>query len=439
MSPTVRIQKQRDRTRRRRSRRISRLTRRGGFLLLFGVLALGSSYWLGRSELLYLGSFCALLPLVALAYVRFRRMHFAVTRSFSPSVVSVGHPTVVEVEITNLSQSASMEANWRDSWPWQPFSTIPARLPALLGRGPRPTKRGNSIRVRYSIQPPSRGVYQVGPMLVDFSDPFGLAEGAFTTGPTAELIVTPSVTALADGVVSIAAADGRTRINQRRAFGGEDDLMTREYRRGDALRRVHWRASAHHGELMVRQEEQRSHAEARLLLDTRRTNYPDALAHGAPEAVESESFEWAIALTASLGVHLQRSGFTVQIIETGHRQVASLDRPEEFLESLASVALSDAGGAGDISLLRGVQRPDRSQGSVFVVLSDADPETVDRLVAQRHAFDLAVAFLVSPRQLTLARTLTDAGWLCVTSAPGDPVHSAWLDLGAGLEVTRGRD
>jgi uncharacterized protein (DUF58 family) len=276
-------------------------------------------------------------------------------------------------------------------------------------------------------------------MLVDFSDPFGLAEGALTTGSTAELIVTPRVAPLAQGVVSIAADDGRTRMIQRSALGGEDDLMTREYRRGDALRRVHWRASAHHGELMVRQEEQRSHAEARLLLDTRRTNYSDVVSRGGPETVESESFEWAVSLTASLGVHLQRSGFVVQIIETGHRQVASPDRPEEFLESLASVALTDGGEAGELSLLHGVQRPDRSQGSVFVVLSDADPETVERLVTQRHAFDLAVAFLVSPRNRALARTLTDAGWLCVTSYPGDPIHRAWLDLGVGQEVTRGRD
>lgn len=438
MSTAVRVQKQRGHTRRRQLRRISRLTGRGGFLLLFGSLAVASSYWLGRSELLYLGSFCVLLPLLALGYVRFRRMRFAVTRSFSPSVVSVGHPTVVDVEITNLSTSASMEANWRDSWPWQPFSTIPALLPALLGGGPS-AKRGNSIRVRYSIQPPTRGVYQIGPMLLDFSDPFGLAEGAFTTGPTAELVVTPGVAALADGVVSIAADEGRTRMVQRRALGGEDDLMTREYRRGDALRRVHWRASAHHGELMVRQEEQRSHAEARLLLDTRRTNYSDVVARATSQAGESESFEWAITLTASIGVHLQRSGYVVQIIETGRQQVASLDRPEEFLESLASVALTDAGGTGELSLLRGVQRPDRSQGSVFVVLADADAETVERLVAQRHSFDLAVAFLVSPRQVALHRTLTDAGWLCVTSFPGDPIHSAWLDLGAGRGSTHGRD
>jgi uncharacterized protein (DUF58 family) len=365
-------------------------------------------------------------------------MRFAVTRSFSPSVVSVGHPTVVDVEVTNLSTSASMEANWRDSWPWQPFSTIPARLPALLGAGPS-AKRGNSIRVRYSIQPPARGVYQVGPMLVDFSDPFGLAEGAFTTGPTAELVVTPGVAALAEGIVSIAADEGRTRMVQRRAHGGEDDLMTREYRRGDALRRVHWRASAHHGELMVRQEEQRSHAEARLVLDTRRSNYADIVARATPEAAESESFEWAITLTASLGVHLQRRGFVVQVIETGHRQVASLDRPEEFLESLASVTLTDAGVPGGLSLLRGVQRPDRSQGSVFVVLSDADAETIERLVAQRHAFDLAVAFLVSPRQVALNRTLTDAGWLCVTSLPGDAIRGAWFDVGAEQGGSHGRD
>jgi uncharacterized protein (DUF58 family) len=398
-------------------------------LFVTGIVIMLSSYWLGRRELLYLGSFLALLPLIALALVRLRRMRLSVQRSFSPAVVSAGHPAMADVRVGNLSSSRTAEANWRDSWPWHPYATEPARLPALQPHGPRFAGRGSSALFRYEVTPPRRGVYTVGPMLVDFSDPFGLAEGALVAGASERLTVTPAVTALADGVVSITADEGPTRMMQRRALGGEDDLMTREYRRGDALRRVHWRASAHTGQLMVRQEEQRSHAEARILLDTRLSNYRDVAAPDETEGILSEAFEWAVGFTASLGVHLSRSGFLVQVIETAPAQLASLEHLEEFLESLASIALS-AAAPQELSLLRGVQRPDRSQGSVFAILSDADPATVDRLGAQRHSFDLAVAFLVSPRKVSLAQSLTEAGWLCVTVQVGDSMDSAWLALGA---------
>ena len=44
----------------------------------------------------------------------------------------------------------------------------------------------------------------------------------------------------------------------------------REYRRGDDLRRVHWRSSAHAGELMVRREEQPWQSRATLFVDNRK-------------------------------------------------------------------------------------------------------------------------------------------------------------------------
>lgn len=393
-------------------------------MLVLGAITLTSSYPLGRQELVSLGVFLEVMPLFALAFVRLRRMSVSVTRIFSPAAVRAGHPSVAEVTMANLAPTQTLECNWRDSWPWSPFSTVPARLPVLAGAS---TGRATTT-VRYSFQPRVRGVFAIGPMLVDFTDPFALAHAVLAVGAATPLIVTPDVVPLADDVVLLAAEEGSNRMLQRRASGGEDDLMTREYRRGDALRRVHWRASAHHGELMVRQEEQRSHAEARMLIDTRRAHYRDAGRFGTPDAPESESFEFAVELVASLGLHLQRSGFLVELVETGEPQLASLDRPDEFLNSLASVCLLDSATEG-FSLARGMQRPDRAQGTVFAILSDADSELLERLVVQGRSFDQAVAFVISPRKGPLVQTLRDAGWICVTARPGDRVEQLWRSLG----------
>ncbi|CAN5301838.1 DUF58 domain-containing protein [soil metagenome] len=399
-------------------------------MLSFGAASLLFAYFLNRSELLYLGSFVLLLPVASLLALRFRRLQLTVARTFSPPVARAGNPLSVELTVENLAKTATAEAICSDRQPWPPHATERAVLPPMKAMGSRPASPGSLARLRYRLTPPVRGQFEIGPLLVELSDPFGLAGGAVSIGSSAPLLVTPNVVPLADDAVAFAADEGTTRMLQRRSAGGEDDLMTREYRRGDALRRVHWRASAHHGELMVRQEEQRSHTEARVLLDTRRRNYRDADAQHDSNEPESSSFEWAVSFVASLALHLQREGFVVEVIENGRAQLGQTDRPEEFLESLASVRLMDAETAEPaFSLLRGAERPDRSQGSVFAVISDADSATLAALEAQRHAFDLAVVYLVGGRNLGLDDRLRQAGWLCIPVTPETAIDAAWLAAG----------
>ncbi len=425
----------RGRATRRNRVRATRLTRRGWALLIVGLVCVPVAYLIHRQEILSVGCFVLLLPVCAWLYVRLRTMRISVRRVFSPPAVSAGHPATVELEVTNASTVQTSEAHWRDNWPWSPYANEPGLLPSLRPRLGRDGGRGSSVRLRYPVSPPVRGVFEVGPLLLDFSDPFGLADGAIAVGSTDTLVVTPEIVPLPEGMVSVTADEGPTRMMERRALGAEDDLMTREYRRGDALRRVHWRASAHHGELMVRQEEQRSHAEARLVLDTRGADYPDARPSGDAGEPESDSFEWAVGFLASLALHLQRGGFLVTVIETAENQLADVDHAEEFLESLAAVRLLD-GQTGPISLLHGADRPDRSQGSVFAVLADADPAILDRLIAQRRSFHLAVAFLLDPLPATSAR-LREAGWICIEVDAEQPMDLAWLRVGAELDAGRG--
>lgn len=423
------------------ARRAAGLTRRGWWLLGVGAATLALSYPLGRQELVYLGVFLLLMPLCAFAFIRLQRPRLSVTRRFSPPTVGAGQPAVAEVTLANPSSRRTLEANWRDSWPWYPFATTPVRLPTLAA-APRPDTPGAALTVRYLFQPRLRGVFTVGPILLEYTDPFALARGASPVGGATPLTVTPVVVTLADDLVLLAAEEGANTLRQRRASGGEDDLLPREYRRGDALRRVHWRASAHHGELMVRQEEQRSHAEARLLVDTRRSHYRDATRGGSADRAESGSFELAVELVASLGLHLLRSGFQVELVETGEPQIATLDRPAEFINSLASVRLVD-GEAEGFSLARGRPRPDRARGTMFAIISDADPQLVERLALQGRSFALAVAFVISPRPGEpvpgeSVQSLRDAGWLCVTARPGDSVDQIWRSVGVEQGANRAR-
>ncbi len=412
----------------------ARLLLRGYALLVVGAGLGLAAYPVGRIELLYLGSLLVALPLFALVFVRFRRLRMGVARRFSPPLATAGEPVLARIEVRNLAGSRTPESTWYDVLPWRPFGTRTGRLRALSAHRSA-ASRGTATIVEYTFTPPRRGIVELGPFVLDFADPFALASGEAVVGEPQKLVVTPELIVLPDTGASIHADEGSARALQRRASGGDDELMTREYRSGDPLRRVHWRASAHHGELMVRQEEQRSHAQARILLDTRKNGYRDTT-RATPERPESEAFEWAVRFTGSLALRLQRSGFTVRIVETAARQLASPEQLEEFLESLAAVNLVDEPRRdGAFSLL---PDPGRSLGSVFAVLSNAEPHLVDRLAAQRHQFEMAIAFVVDSRVDTVERPLREAGWACVPVTADDDPFDAWVAAALAREAQLAR-
>ncbi|CAN5158445.1 DUF58 domain-containing protein [soil metagenome] len=415
-------------------------TRRGVVFLVASLLASVFAYSMGLRELLYVAILLVALPVGALALVWLARPRLSVTRTFSPHILEAGAAASVTMHVRNLAYRRSTRSRWRDTLPWRPGRTPDADLPALQPRGARFSARGNSAELRYELRPPRRGVFSIGPLGVDVTDAFGLASSSLTTGQPQPIVVTPVVVALPATGLSTTAGDGESRLVQRRSSGDEDDTITREYRSGDAMRRVHWRATARHGDLMVRQEEQRSLPEARIIVDTRRDGYRDASGEGDDaDGAESESFEWVVRMLGSVAVHLRRSGFLVHVVETGPPQLASLGRKgrrawgeEELLVGLASFGLVDDREHAEPRTRRG--------GPTIAIVGSPDAATVDWLAGQGREGDVSVVFMVqnvssvdvinrsfgvdrAPSQV--GERLADAGWLVVPVRADDDHATAW--------------
>lgn len=400
-------------------KRAARLTVRGVVTLSLGIITLILGYSAGRHEFLVVAGAALLLVATGAIVVRYRKPKFEIIRLFAPPVVSAGGATRVTVRVRNVGSSVSTPLLWNDAIPWA-HETAPHELPAIpIGSAARRVKA-----VDYDIEPPRRGLYPIGPFVVEYEDPFGMINSVMSVGEADRLIVVPDVVELPMGGPTLADGEGTAQLVQRRVTGNDDDLTTREYRPGDALRRVHWRASARHGELMVRQEEHRSHPDARILIDTRQSGYPDAEPDRGDtwsSTAFSGGFEWVVRMTASLGTHLEASGFRVSIEETGIPQVEALGerwegghRAEGFLTSLAAVRLldrrHDAVGTGVTA---------DPEGPVFALLSSPDEDTLTWILKRRRAGQVAVAFLLGSRP-ALRERLTNAGWECVE------VHE-WMD------------
>jgi hypothetical protein len=412
-------------------KRASHLTPRGIVTLILGVTCLAIGYIAGRDEVLVIAGFCLLLVIVAAIVVRARKPRFDVIRLFAPPVVSAGGLTRVTVRVRNIGSSASTPLLWNDAIPWaQPME--PQMLDSI--------RIGSALRrvraVDYDLLPPRRGLYPIGPFVVEYEDPFGMVNAVMAVGEADRLVVVPEVVELPAGGPTLADGEGTAQLVQRRVTGNDDDLTTREYRPGDALRRVHWRASARHGELMVRQEEHRSHPDARIVVDTRQSGYPDAVPDPGDSwspSAHSEAFEWVVRMTASLGSHLESAGFRVIIEETAVPQVEPLGerwlggrRSEGFLTSLAAVRLVDRNDGVGTSVSA------EPEGPVFALLSNPDDETVTWLLKRRRTGQAAIAFVMSPHPRVIER-LTGGGWECVNvheeTDPGDAWRSAGHDVG----------
>jgi uncharacterized protein (DUF58 family) len=408
-------------------RRLTKLSRRGWALVFVAAVTLVSGYASSRLEMFYIAAFAALLVLGALVYVHVRRPRLQTGRDFHHTYLSAGQEAHGTLSLRNRGTAPTPQMRWSELLPWAPYQT-----PVELLR-PIPPRR--TATIDYQLRPPRRGIFDVGPLTIDYGDPFGLVHSWRTIADTERIIVTPTAVILPDTGLVLAEGDGAAQLIQRRASGNDDDLMTREYRAGDALRRVHWRASARQGELMVRQEEQRTYPEARIIVDTLYAGYGQRGLLDDPD-VQNERFEWVVSMLASLGVHLHTAGYRVHIVETGVGQVAPLGDAQEwsgtdhaFLISLAGVGLvSPTEGQGYVN-----DEQPGARGPVFALVSKPDQHTLDWLIGQRRPYDLALAFVVRGLDDTPSRTLMEAGWHCIEVtpdvAPGDAWTAALVETG----------
>ena len=256
------------------------------------------------------------------------------------------------------------------------------RIPYVLGARPRfvldRVEPRGTRDVAYALRSEARGRYQLGPLSIRLTDPFGMCELVRSFTSTDPFVVTPVVEKLpALPLGGDWAGSGESKARSI-ASAGEDDVVTREYRRGDDLRRIHWRSTAHKGELMVRREEQPWESRGLLLLDTR------VQAHRGEGP--ASSFEIAVSAAASIGVHLGRQGFALDLVtDSGRRLVASVSdqRGEQEDALLDSLAVVEASTNRSLQLAGPVLRA-AGEGLTVAVLGALTVDEAAELVRYRH-------------------------------------------------------
>jgi uncharacterized protein (DUF58 family) len=297
------------------------LTTRGVSFLTAGIVATLIGYLLGERALLCVGIGLISLPLLAAFAARRGHYRLATSRSVTPPRVPIGHTATVTLRLENVSRVPTGLLLAEDT------------VPYALGSRPRyvldKIERHGVRQLTYPLRSDLRGKFQIGPLHLRVADSFGLVELTRSATGRTTFVVTPRVVGLSRSVISRTWAgegEGRARLT---STAGEDDVIPREYRDGDELRRVHWRSTARYGELMVRREEQRWRNRATIFLDTRSFSH---LGTGT-----ASSFETAVSAAASIGVHIAREGLTAQFVTDGEALRSGPFFADALLDALAVI------------------------------------------------------------------------------------------------------
>ncbi|RXZ67328.1 DUF58 domain-containing protein [Agromyces albus] len=418
-----------------------RLSRRGTTLVVVGVLLLAVSLWFDLRDILLLAFVGIAMPLVAIAFVALRTPRLAVTRMFAPPVVGAGGATRVALIVKNRSRRTFDGAHWRDRVPDGLKGPAEAILPAVGPYEGVLPSGDDTLRLEYRLRMPRRGVFSIGPLVIGIADPFGLARIDREVGTGHEVVVTPRVTPLDAALGTAASVDGVLHGLQRRTHPNSDELIAREYRYGDPLRRVNWAATARRGELMVREEEQRGDPEARLILDTTLAGRPKASSLRRERDDGGHiGYELGIEIAASVGVHLLERGYRVRCDHLADPEHGALSPASPggyrmpggdraLLEDLARLegpARIGSGAALEVASdaeARPRAREARMPG--VVVLVDPDEQDARSVIAMRSGFEPAIAFVLESVAQGVVDALEEADWRVVRVRRPAEIAGAW--------------
>lgn len=405
---------------------LSGLTVRGRCLLAAGVAAAVCSLVLDERDLLRVSAFVTALPLLAMLLAVRARHGLRTRREVLPARVPVGGQADVRLHITGSGGAALRSV---------PLGGLRLEDGVPHALGPRPQFQVEHVRrsgalLEYQISPQLRGIHQIGPLRVRVGDPFGLAEYGHEVGERTRLVAVPKVVPLGGLPTGSGLGTGEDGSTRMRAGHGDDDTMVREYRHGDDIRRVHWKSTAKHDDLMVRVEERPWHGGVTVLLDRR------SAAHRGTGA--SSSLEWAVSAVASICAHLHAHDQRVRLVAEDGAALAG--GPGPFDGGRDDAAMLDALAAVRPSAQRDLVCPqDPGSGQELIAVLGATSEAgVAELTRWRPERARSLALLLdvpawaresADRSFDAGRTaerLRASGWsVVVVAGPKTSPTAAW--------------
>lgn len=255
---------------------------------------------------------------------------------------------------------------------------------------------GGVDNLRYEMQAPLLGVYEVGPTDLRLEDPFGLYYEERPVLGSVPFWVLPRREDLRKAALTSNLPMpllGDHQVN--RPGDGFDFFALREYVPGDTLRSVNWKASGRTGKMMVNQMMRTTAAEVALFVDAR------AVTAAGPEA-RSPRIAVARATASMVDLAYSRKDQARLILYSDHvREIEP--QPADRMIPFVLETLAELQPKGDLPLVLAVRDvlPSLKPRTPVILLSPVlDDPTVVEACSILLANDMIVA-LVSPQPVGL--------------------------------------
>jgi uncharacterized protein (DUF58 family) len=329
-------------------------------------------WWWGAVVLLTLGLVFRLGLLVYAMYVLLGvlALSWYWTRRWTEDLEVERVCPIAEAEIgDNVEITVSVRNPRRQRVPWLlmeealPLDALRQSPPRLRATGPRVAVAAMGPReertFRYRLEFLMRGYFQIGPLLLESGDLFGLHRRYRVATVPRFVLVRPRTIALEGYDLASRRPIGEVRI-QHRLFEDPTRISgVRPYERGDPLNRIHWRATARTGVLHSKSYDPSCVAGATLLLDFHRDGYvarkrpaltpelarlmaSDRASRGEHEiATETQLVELAVTTAASLANAVYELGQQVGLVSNG-RDAADRIRLEGWQQNFRTRSVARA-------------------------------------------------------------------------------------------------
>jgi len=253
-------------------------------------------------------------------------------RECSRHTAQIGDKMAVVVQIRN---SGRLPVPWllvEDSVPKEALSQKPPRI-SLDGKRVNIMQLGAKAQksLLYQVTFLMRGFYQIGPLLLESGDLFGLHRRFRLETKPHFVLVFPKIVPLRGYELASRRPIGEVLLTHRLFEDPTRISGVREYQQGDPLNRIHWRATARTGALHCKMYEPSCIAGSTLLLDFHKEVYTARR--------EPHRSELAITMVASLASAVYQMGQQIGLVTNG-RDAADRIQQEGFRHEFRTRSLA---------------------------------------------------------------------------------------------------